>query len=79
MQGDQACSEPWHSHNSLFKHFQGYLDIFRETDTYSATLTGAKLGERERSALYFFENQKKCPDLGKKDLDCVYLWVKFSI
>ena len=26
-----------------------------------------------------FENRKRCPDFGKKDLDCVYLWVKFPI
>ena len=30
----QTYSEPWHSQNSLFKHFQGYLDIFRDFDAY---------------------------------------------
>ena len=25
------------------------------------------------------EVQKKCPDFGKKGLDCIHLWVKFSI
>ena len=29
--------------------------------------------------LPFFENRKKCPDLGKKGPDCVLPWVKFSI
>ena len=38
--------EPWHSQNSLFKDFQGYLGIFRDIDAYLATLTGAQLGER---------------------------------
>ena len=28
MSDDQADSEPWHSQNSLFKHFQAYLGIF---------------------------------------------------
>ena len=40
MKEDQAYSEPSHSQNSLFKRFQRYLDIFRDIDTYSATLTG---------------------------------------
>ena len=29
--------------------------------------------------LPFFENRKKCPDLGKKGPDCALPWVKFSI
>ena len=36
-------SEPWQSQNSLFKHLQQYLDIFRDTDAYSATPTDAQL------------------------------------
>ena len=56
MSDDQAYSEPWHSQNSLFKHFQGYLGIFRDNDVYSATLTGAQLGGREEPSLYFFQN-----------------------
>ena len=32
------------SQNNLFKHFQEYLGIFTDTDTYSATLTGIQLG-----------------------------------
>ena len=36
-------AESWHSQNSLFKHFQTYLGIFRDTDAYSAILTGVQL------------------------------------
>ena len=49
MQDGQSYSEAWrnnfygHSQNSLFKHFQGYLEIFRDIDANSATLTGAQL------------------------------------
>ena len=32
-------SESWHSQKSLFKHFQGCLGIFKDTDAYLATLT----------------------------------------
>ena len=32
-----------------------------------------------RPPLLFFENQKKCPDFGKKCLDCVHPQVKFVI
>ena len=46
--------------NSLFKHFQGCLGIFRDIDAYSAKLTGAELGG------------KQCPDLEKKSPDCVF-------
>ena len=41
MQDDNEYSDPQHSQNSLFKHFQGYLGIFKDID---ATLTGAQLG-----------------------------------
>ena len=46
MLDDHPLSEPWHSQNSLFKHFQGYLGIFRDIDAYSATLPAAQLGGR---------------------------------
>ena len=46
--------------NSLFNHFQRYLDIFRNIDAYSATLTGAQ------------QRRKKFPDFGKKGPDCVF-------
>ena len=71
-------SGSWLSPNSLFKHFQGYLGIFRDIDAISATLTGVQLGGG-RPPLSFSENQKKCPDFGKKGPNCVHLWVKFSI
>ena len=45
---DQVHSEPWHSQNSLFKHFQGYLGIFRDTDADSAALTDVQLGGEGR-------------------------------
>ena len=76
MQDDQAYSELWHSQNSLFKHFQGYLGIFKDIDAYSATLTGAELEGNKGAPQTFFENRKKCPDFGKMFPD---LWVKFSI
>ena len=40
---DQTYSECWHSQNSLLKHFQGYLGIFKDTDAYLANLKGAQL------------------------------------
>ena len=39
-------SEAWHGKNSLSKHFQGYLGIFKDIDAYSATLTVAQVGGR---------------------------------
>ena len=53
MSDDQPYSEPWHSQDSLFKHFQGYLGIFRDIDAYSVTLKGAQLGEESRGSLPF--------------------------
>ena len=46
MSDDQIDSEDWHSQNSLFKHFQGFLGIFRDIDAYSAKLTGVQLKGR---------------------------------
>ena len=40
MKDYQAYFERWHSQNSLFKHFQGYLRIFMDIDAYAVTLTG---------------------------------------
>ena len=54
MQDDRAYSGPWHCQNSLFKHFQGYLGIFRAINAYSATLTGAQLGLREEASPALF-------------------------
>ena len=70
-----AFSESWHTRSSLFKHFQGYLCIFRYVNAYSATITSAQLVRREEAFPALLEN----PDAGKKDPDCVHLWVKFSI
>ena len=75
MSDDQAYPEPWHSQNSFFKHFQGYLGIFRDIDAYSATLTGAQLkGRGDLPCLFWY-----LKILVKKILDCVHLWVKFPI
>ena len=39
MSDDQAYSEPWHNtQKSLFKHFEEYLLIFRDIDSYLATV-----------------------------------------
>ena len=43
---NQAYSEPWHSQNSLFKYFQGYLGIFKDIDGYSATLRHYSFSKR---------------------------------
>ena len=57
---------------SIFKHFQGYLGIFRVIDAYSATSTGAQLAVRSEASPALFENRRNCPHF-------VHLWVKFSI
>ena len=76
---DEAQSQPWHIKSSLLKHFQGYLEIFRDIGTYSATLTGSQLGVRGTPALALFRKSKKNLNLGsRKDRDGVHLWVKFS-
>ena len=76
---DHEYSELWDSQNSFIKHFQGYLDIFRDIDAYSATFTCAQLGRKGEASPVIFENWKICPDFGKKDPDCDHLWVKLSI
>ena len=43
MEYNQAYSELWHSQNSVFEHFQGYLGIFRDADAYAVTLIGVQL------------------------------------
>ena len=72
MSDDQAFSVPWLSQNSLFKHFQGYLGIFRDADSFLATITGAQLRGRGKASPALFENRKKCPEFGKKGPDCVH-------
>ena len=79
MYNDNIDSEPCHSQNILFKHFQRYLGILRDLYTYSATLTDVQLGGKVDASPAFFKKRKNCPDFWKEDLDCVHLWVKFSI
>ena len=45
---------------TFFKHFQGYLGIFRDTDAYSVTLTGMQLGGGSEGDLpcLFLKSQK---------------------
>ena len=73
MQGDNVYSELRHSQHSLFKNFQEYLDIFRDIDAYSTTLTGVQLGGEGWSPLVFLKIGKSvlisergpdCPSLG---------------
>ena len=58
MQDDNAYSEPWHSHNSFFKHFQGYLGMFRNIDAYSATFTVAQREGKVETSPAPFEAKK---------------------
>ena len=74
---------------SLFKHFQGYLGIFGDTDTYSATHrhttrgqgeSGGKGGERggeRRPLLPFLKNENSTLILERKALIVPIL--KFSM
>ena len=55
MYDDHAYSESWHSHKSLFKHFQEYLNILRNIDGYSNTPTGAQLEGREEASPALYE------------------------
>ena len=50
-----------------------------DINAYLATLPGVKLGKRGEVSQAIFENQKKCPEFGKKDPDCIHHWVKFFI
>ena len=74
-------SEPWQSQNNLLKHLQQYLDIFRDTDAYSATPTDAQLGGRGEASLTLFENFSYpfVLILERKTLIESHLWVKLSI
>ena len=74
-------SEPWQSQNSLFKHLQQYLDIFRDTDAYSAKPTDAQLGGTGEASLTLFENFSYpfVLILERKTLIEFHLWVKLSI
>ena len=68
MSDDQAYTEPWHSQNNLFKHFQGYLGIFTDIEAYSNTLRGAQLWGIGEASPILFENRKDCPYFRKKTL-----------
>ena len=65
---DHAYSESWHSQNSLFKHFQGYLGIFRDIDAYSVTLTGMQQGEDGRPPLPILKIENSALILKRKAL-----------
>ena len=54
---------------SLFKHFQGYLGIFRDTDAYSATHRHTTRGRGESGGQ---GKQKQYSYFGKKDPDCAH-------
>ena len=43
-----------------------------DINAYLATLPGVKLGKRGEVSQAIFENQKKCPEFGKKDPDCIH-------
>ena len=56
----------------IFRYIQGYWSIFSHTHRCTTK------DERGASPA-LFENQKKCPDFGKKSPDCVCFWLKFPI
>ena len=63
----------------LCTNFHVCVTLFvRDIDAYSATLTGAPLGQEGRPLLHYLKT-KKCPDFGKKGPDSINHWVKFSI
>ena len=66
MKDDHAYSV----YPNIFKDIQA---LFRDVDAHLATLTGATLGERGKAPPVLINNQKTCPDFGKKGLDCAYL------
>ena len=68
MSDDQAYTKPSHSQNSLFKHFQGYLGVFRNIDAYSATLTGVQQGGEWRPRLPFLKIEESVLIFEKKAL-----------
>ena len=78
MQDDRVYSKRWHSQDSLFKHFQGYLGIFRDIDAYLNILTGVQLGRREEASPAS-PKLKTVSCFGRKNTVYVYQWVKFSI
>ena len=77
MSDDQAYLERWHSQKSLFNHFKGCLNKFKDID--SAKITGLQLRGRGENSPTLFQNRKNCLDFEKKEPDCAHLWVKLSI
>ena len=67
MYDDNAYLEPQHSQNNLFKYFQEHLDIFGDTDAYSATLKSAQLGGEGRPKLPFLKIAKSDLNFERKD------------
>ena len=67
-------SESWHSQKSLFKHFQGCLGIFKDTDAYLATLTDKGVKWREGGVHIFLlergENLKRAGGVDVKMGGC---------
>ena len=75
-----SYSEPWLIYNLrhlqkfvkhirwLFKHFKGYLGIFRVSDAYSATLTGVQLEGEGRPPLPFLKIERRVLILERKTL-----------
>ena len=52
----------------MFKYFQGYLGIFRDIDTYSATFTGVQLERRGKPPLLFLKIEESALIFEKKAL-----------
>ena len=62
-------------YSSIFKDI---LWIFRDTDAYSTTLTGAQLkGKVKAYPNFFFENRKKCFAFRKKAVIVFIFELKF--
>ena len=79
MQNDQVYSESWHSQNSLFQHFQGYLGIFSNIEVCLPILIGAQLGKVGEVSPTHFWRSKKVPSFWRKGLDSAHLRIKCSI
>ena len=67
-----SYSEPWHTQNSLFKHFQGHWWIFIHTHRCATS-------REERGLLCPFLRTEKGVLILQKSPNYVHLWVKFSI
>ena len=72
MSDVHAYSEPWHSQNSLFRHFQKYLDIYRDIDAYSATLTDAQLQWRGGYWCIFSHTHRRSTPGERRGIHCPF-------